>query len=234
MDRARRCNLEDSNLAAMAVDYFALCDSEASSDDGNDVGNCVISYLHLYMTQCGLKKETHLHADNCVGFMSEFEWSGVLKKVENEGCAGSSLSKLLILACMGMRENSSTRFSKFAGSLILMRSLYHGMPVLSMYGQVLRRTGLSGTVFLQQLQSVFFASELRTLLARIRDYEEGKCHAILYLFFPFAKVLDSGCLLELGSKQMPKLTYLVKALKDGPLMMSDGVTNVYALVAVCR
>ena len=38
LDRARRCNLEDSNLAAVVADYFALCDSEASYDDG-DVGN---------------------------------------------------------------------------------------------------------------------------------------------------------------------------------------------------
>ena len=29
----RGCNLEDSNLAALIVDYFALDDSEASSDE---------------------------------------------------------------------------------------------------------------------------------------------------------------------------------------------------------
>ena len=33
LDRARGCNLEDSNSAALIVDYFVLDDSEASSDE---------------------------------------------------------------------------------------------------------------------------------------------------------------------------------------------------------
>ena len=33
LDRARGSNLEDTNLAAVIADYFALDDSEASSDD---------------------------------------------------------------------------------------------------------------------------------------------------------------------------------------------------------
>ena len=35
LDRARVCNLEDSNLAEVIEDYFALDESEASSDDGD-------------------------------------------------------------------------------------------------------------------------------------------------------------------------------------------------------
>ena len=39
-DHVRGCNLDDSNLAALIVNYFALDDSEASSDDG-DAGKSV-------------------------------------------------------------------------------------------------------------------------------------------------------------------------------------------------
>ena len=35
LDRARGCNLENSNLAAVIEDYFALDESEASSHDGD-------------------------------------------------------------------------------------------------------------------------------------------------------------------------------------------------------
>ena len=41
LDRVRRCNLEDGNLAAVVADYFALGDSEGSSDD-IDVGKLFV------------------------------------------------------------------------------------------------------------------------------------------------------------------------------------------------
>ena len=34
MDPAKKCNLEDNNLAAVVTDYVSPCDSAASCDDG--------------------------------------------------------------------------------------------------------------------------------------------------------------------------------------------------------
>ena len=61
----RRCGLFGVHAEGLSSQVNYLIDEAASTGKG---ANCVISYMHHYLTQFGLgEKEMHLHADNCVG-----------------------------------------------------------------------------------------------------------------------------------------------------------------------
>ena len=61
----RRCGLFGVHAEGLSSQVNYLIDEAASTGKG---ANCVISYLHHYLTQFGLgEKEMHLPADNCVG-----------------------------------------------------------------------------------------------------------------------------------------------------------------------
>ncbi len=93
----RRCGLFGVHAEGLSSQVNYLIDEAASTGKG---ANCVISYLHHYLTQFGLgEKDMHLHADNCVGqnknsFMMQYLAWRVLSGLH------TTISIHFMLACM--------------------------------------------------------------------------------------------------------------------------------------